>query len=105
MSFDLYLYALRIPALLVAITVHEYAHARVAHGFGDTTARDMGRMTLNPLKHLDPIGTLMLIVAGIGWAKPVPINPYRFRDYRGGLLWVSFAGPLSNFTLALIGVM
>ena len=104
MGFDLNLIALRIPALLIALTVHEYAHARVAYSFGDTTAKDSGRLTLNPLKHLDPIGTVMLILAGIGWAKPVPINPYRFRDYRSGLLWVSFAGPLSNFILGFLSL-
>jgi Zn-dependent protease len=96
---------LRIPALLIAITVHEFAHARVAFQFGDSTARDYGRMTLNPLSHLDPLGTLMILVAGFGWAKPVPINPYRFRDRHAGLLWVSFAGPLANFITGFAGLL
>ena len=100
MNFDFYQMGLRIPALLIAITVHEYAHARVAYAYGDPTARLQGRLSLNPFKHLDPIGTLMLLVAGIGWARPVPINPYRFRSRRGGLLAVSLAGPLSNFITA-----
>lgn len=93
-----------VPVLLIAVTVHEYAHARMAYHFGDDTAERMGRMTLNPISHLDPIGTLMILLVGFGWAKPVPINPYRFRSYRSGLLWVSLAGPLANFTLAFISL-
>ncbi len=100
MDFNLYQMGLRIPALLIAITVHEYAHARVAYAYGDPTAKLQGRLSLNPFKHLDPLGTLMLLVAGIGWARPVPINPYRFRSHRGGLLAVSLAGPVSNFITA-----
>lgn len=91
----------RIPALLLAITFHEYAHGRMAYHFGDATAKWQGRLSLNPLRHLDPIGTIALLLFGFGWAKPVPINPYNFRDYRSGLLWVSLAGPLANFGLAL----
>lgn len=91
----------RIPALLLAITFHEYAHGRMAYHFGDATAKWQGRLSLNPLRHLDPIGTVALLLFGFGWAKPVPINPYNFRDYRAGLLWVSLAGPLANFVLAL----
>ncbi|HHX87463.1 MAG TPA: site-2 protease family protein [Firmicutes bacterium] len=64
-----------------------------------------GRLSLNPLVHLDPLGALMLLVVGIGWAKPVPINPYNFRDYRSGLLWVSLAGPLANFLLAFVSLL
>ncbi|NMA92832.1 MAG: site-2 protease family protein [Firmicutes bacterium] len=96
----MYQAVLRLPVLLIAITVHEYAHARVAYYYGDPTAKAQGRLSLNPLVHLDPLGALMLLTVGIGWAKPVPINPYNFRDYRSGLLWVSFAGPLANFILA-----
>jgi Zn-dependent protease len=101
---DLITIVLRIPALLIAITFHEFAHARMAYHFGDSTAKDYGRMSLNPLKHLDPIGTLMILLVGFGWAKPVPINPYRFRSYRSGMLWVSFAGPLANFLLAFVSL-
>ncbi len=90
----------RIPALLLAITIHEYAHGRVAYQFGDATAKWQGRLSLNPLRHLDPIGTIALLIFGFGWAKPVPINPYNFRDYRTGMLWVSLAGPLANLSLA-----
>ena len=89
--------ALRIPALLLAITVHEYAHARIAYKFGDSTAKMQGRMNLNPINHLDPVGTIMILLVGFGWAKPVPINPQNFSRYREGLRWVSLAGPLSNF--------
>jgi len=94
-----------VPSLLIALTFHEYAHARVAYAFGDTTAKDMGRMTLNPVSHLDPIGTLMILIVGFGWARPVPINPGRFRDIRRGLLWVSLAGPLANLFLIGVGLV
>ncbi|MGI6601309.1 MAG: site-2 protease family protein [Dethiobacteria bacterium] len=72
----------------------------MAYHFGDATAKYYGRLSLNPLRHLDPIGTITLLLFGFGWAKPVPVNPYNFRDYRSGMLWVSFAGPLANFALA-----
>ncbi len=99
-GLDPVIIALRIPILLIVITVHEFAHARMAYHFGDNTAHSQGRMNLNPINHLDPIGSLMILLVGFGWAKPVPINPYRFNDYRSGLRWVSFAGPLSNLVLA-----
>ncbi|MDO4582029.1 MAG: site-2 protease family protein [Bacillota bacterium] len=93
-----------VPAIVVALTFHEYAHARTAYAFGDTTARDAGRLTFNPLKHLDPVGTLLLIIAGFGWAKPVPINPFLFGDNRKRkLMAVSAAGPLMNVVEALAG--
>ncbi|MEW5784882.1 MAG: site-2 protease family protein [Bacillota bacterium] len=103
--FDPLEIALRIPVLLIAITVHEYAHARMAYHFGDATAQQQGRMNLNPINHLDPIGTLMILLVGFGWAKPVPINPYQFRNYRVGLRWVSLAGPLANFALGFISLI
>jgi Zn-dependent protease len=92
----------RIPALLIAITFHEYAHGRMAYAWGDPTAKLAGRLTLNPLAHLDPIGLLMLWVARFGWAKPVPIDPRNFSDYRKGLFWVSLAGPGMNLLLGFI---
>lgn len=91
----------RIPALLIALTVHEYAHGRVANWLGDPTAKLMGRLTLNPVAHLDPIGLIMLWLFQFGWAKPVPVNPYYFRNGRQGMMLVSFAGPGSNILLAL----
>jgi Zn-dependent protease len=91
------------PPILLALTVHECAHAWVAYRMGDPTAKMLGRITLNPIKHLDPIGTVALFLSGMfGWAKPVPINPRNFRDYSKGILWVSLAGPLSNITLAVV---
>ena len=104
-GLDPVIIALRIPALLISITIHEYAHARMAYHFGDTTAKMQGRMNLNPINHLDLFGTIMILLVGFGWAKPVPINPYKFNNYRRGLRWVSFAGPLSNFTLGFISML
>jgi Zn-dependent protease len=93
----------RIVTLIIALTVHECAHAFIAYRFGDTTARDAGRLTLNPLKHLDVLGSLMLLLVGFGWAKPVPINPYTLRrKSESAEMWVSLAGPTSNFLLAVI---
>ena len=86
LDFDFSSMLYRIPALLIAITIHEYAHAQTAEAMGDPTPRFMGRLTFNPLAHLDPIGALMLIVAGFGWAKPVGINPNNFRNRREGIL-------------------
>lgn len=91
-----------LPIILITITIHEYAHAKVADILGDATPRLAGRLTLNPVSHIDPIGFLMLILVRFGWAKPVPINPYNFADPRRGTLYVSLAGPLSNFFFAWI---
>lgn len=89
------------PPILLALTVHECAHAWVASRLGDQTARMLGRVTLNPLKHLDPIGTLALFLSGMfGWAKPVPVNPRNFRHISRGMMLVALAGPLSNIFLA-----
>jgi len=93
----------RILTLIIALTVHEFSHAFIAYRFGDTTARDAGRLTLNPLKHLDVLGSLMLLLVGFGWAKPVPINPYALRrKSESAEMWVSLAGPTSNLLLAVI---
>lgn len=92
--------------MLLALTFHECAHAWVAYRMGDPTAKMLGRVTLNPLKHLDPIGTIALYLTGMfGWAKPVPINPRNFRDVSKGLLWVSLAGPMSNLFLAAVSAL
>lgn len=93
-------------ALLVAATIHEYAHAYAAVQLGDPTPRWLGRLTLNPLAHLDPLGSLLLLLVGFGWAKPVPVNPRHFQDPRRGVLLVAVAGPLANVCLlALLGAM
>ena len=91
-----------LPVILLAITVHEFAHAKVADVLGDPTPRLAGRLTLNPISHIDPMGFLMLIIVRFGWAKPVPINPYNFADPKKGNMYVSLAGPLSNFALAWV---
>ncbi len=94
------------PPVLLALTVHECAHAWVAYRMGDPTAKMLGRITLNPIKHLDPFGTIALFLSGMfGWAKPVPINPRNFRNYSKGILLVSLAGPLSNITLAVLSAI
>ena len=92
----------KIPVLLFAITVHEYAHGRVALSLGDPTAKIAGRITFNPISHLDPFGAICLFLFNFGWAKPVPINPRYFLNPRMGNLWVSLAGPLANLSVALV---
>jgi Zn-dependent protease len=95
-----------VITLMVALTFHEFAHAWVAKMFGDDTAERAGRLTLNPLAHLDPIGSLMLIFVGFGWAKPVPVNPYALRrSGKAALLLVSIAGPLANLFLAILAAI
>lgn len=94
-----------IPALLIALTFHEYAHARVAVWLGDNTPLYQGRVTLNPIAHLDPWGLIMLWLFKFGWAKPVPINPNNFDNYRQGTMLVSFAGPAANILMAILSVI
>ena len=89
-------------SLLLAVTVHEFSHALVANGLGDTTARRLGRLTLNPIRHLDPSGSIMLLVAGFGWGKPVPVNQERLSQGPLGLAMVAAAGPLSNLVVAFL---
>ena len=102
---DLPVYLLRLPCILLALTVHETAHGWVAHKMGDDTARNFGRLTLNPLKHIDPIGALCMIFFGIGWAKPVPVNARNFRNPRKGMALTALAGPVSNLLLAFLGIL
>ena len=95
--------SIKILPLLWAITIHEVSHGWVANRLGDPTARLAGRLTLNPLKHLDPFGMLAFFLTRmIGWAKPVPVDPRHFRDPRRGMIWVALAGPGSNFAMAFI---
>ncbi len=93
------------PPILLALTFHEYAHAYIAYRYGDDTARQRGRLTMNPLKHLDPLGTIMIFIVHFGWAKPVPVNPYRLKNPKKNMLWISAAGPLANMVLALLSGM
>jgi Zn-dependent protease len=97
---------IRIITLVIAFTVHEFAHAWTANSFGDQTPKDHGRLTLNPLVHLDLFGSLLLLVAGFGWAKPVPVNPYVLnRRSPSAFMWVSLAGPLSNLFMAILAAI
>lgn len=91
-----------LPVMLLSLTLHEWGHAFAAHSCGDNTARNLGRMTLNPLKHIDPIGFLMILIVGFGWAKPVPVNPRNYRNYKKGEAIVSLAGVTMNLLLALV---
>jgi len=93
---------IRVPIVLLALTVHEFCHGYFAYRMGDPTAYQQGRLTLNPLRHLDPLGTICLMFASIGWAKPVPINPLNFRDRRKGILVTTAAGPASNLVQAIL---
>lgn len=97
--------AMYVIAIVVSLSFHEWAHAFAAHRMGDDTARNMGRMTINPLAHLDPMGFIMLLVIGFGWAKPVPVNPRNYRNYRVGEFIVSFAGIFTNLMIALFAAL
>ncbi|MCY8246702.1 site-2 protease family protein [Bacillus inaquosorum] len=92
-----------VIALIVSFTIHELAHAYVAYKFGDDTAKREGRLTLNPIKHLDPFGTILILVAGFGWARPIPVNRRFFKKPRLAGVLVSIAGPVSNLILAFVG--
>ena len=90
-----------IVALLVGLTFHEFSHALLADQLGDRQPRAMGRVTLNPIPHIDPLGALMLVVAGFGWAKPVMVNPFALRDGPRAMALVAFAGPIANVVVAI----
>ena len=89
------------PPLLFALTFHEFAHGFVAYRLGDPTAKDAGRLTMNPLKHLDPLGTIAFFFIKFGWAKPIPVNPNYFKNPRKDMLWVALAGPVTNLMVAI----
>ncbi len=99
---DVNVMILLIPVILFSLSVHEFSHGMVAYRLGDPTAYHAGRLTLNPLSHLDPVGTLMLFLVHFGWAKPVPVDPRYFQNPRRDMLWVALAGPASNMVLALL---
>lgn len=94
-----------VPCVLIALTFHEFAHGYMAYKLGDPTAKNFGRLTLNPLKHLDPIGTICMIFFHFGWAKPVPINSRYFKKPRRDMALTAAAGPIMNFILAFVGVL
>lgn len=101
---DIPMLLLRIPVILLALSMHEAAHGYAAYKLGDPTARNFGRLTLNPLKHLDPLGTIMMFVFGFGWARPVPINPRYFKNSKNGMAISAAAGPAANLLLGFLGL-
>jgi Zn-dependent protease len=103
-NFFLKLSIMLVPALM-AITCHEVSHGFIADKLGDKTARLMGRLTLNPIKHMDIVGTLMVFIIGIGWAKPVPVNFNNLRNPKRDMIWVAAAGPVTNFCLAFLSAI
>lgn len=105
MKFDILRTLLLIPGILVGLTFHEYAHAITADRLGDKTPRFQGRLTLNPLVHIDPIGFIMILVFGFGWAKPVQVNPSAFKKYYKDDLKVTLAGPVANLIVAIISAL
>ena len=94
------LFVVLVSALFMSLSLHEFAHGFVAFKLGDPTAKSAGRLTVNPLAHMDPIGTMLLLFAGFGWARPVPVNPMFLKNIRRDMAIISFAGPISNFILA-----
>lgn len=95
-------YIYTLISILIAMTIHELSHGLVSHWFGDPTPKRDGRLTLNPLKHIDPVGALMILLVGFGWAKPVMVNPSHYKDKKFGMVFTAFAGPFSNFVMALL---
>lgn len=102
LSYQLINLIIRFAFFAISISVHECAHAYAAYRLGDSTAKDQGRITLNPLKHLDPLGTLMIFLISFGWAKPTPVNAMYFKDRKKGVMITSLAGPMSNLLFAIV---
>lgn len=98
-------YGVRILIIFMVLPVHEYAHAFAARKLGDRTAENMGRLSLNPITHIDPIGAICLLLTGFGWAKPVPVNPNRFKHIKSGTIITALAGPFSNLIVGYIGLV
>ena len=105
LRLDFEILILLLPALVFSLCIHEFSHGIVAYYYGDDTAYRYGRLTLNPLKHLDPMGTIMLLLVGFGYAKPVPVNPYNLKNPRSEMIQIAAAGPLSNLILAFLAVL
>ena len=101
MNLNIQRILITLPGILLGLTLHEYCHAFAAYKLGDNTAKDMGRLTFNPIKHIDPIGFLFIIIAGFGWAKPVLFDPNNLQNYRRDKAIIAAAGPFSNLALAL----
>ena len=101
-KFEIFQYLLRIPIVLLSLSVHEVAHGYIAYKLGDPTARNLGRLSLNPLKHLDPIGAICMVLFRFGWAKPVPINTRYFKKPRRDMALSALAGPVSNLLMAFV---
>lgn len=99
------LFLILFVSLCLSVAVHEFAHALIAYKLGDTTSKDLGRLTLNPMAHLDVLGTLALLIAGFGWGKPVPVNYYNLKNPKKDAALISIAGPGSNFILAIIAAL
>lgn len=94
-----------LPAVLIAISMHEFAHGYMSYRLGDPTPKAMGRLSVNPLAHLDPVGTLSLLIFHFGWAKPVGVNPYYYKDKKKGMVMVALAGPIMNFFIAFLSIL
>ncbi len=103
MNFDQWIYI--VPAILISVSLHELAHGYVSYKLGDPTPKEDGRLSLNPLRHLDPFGTLALLFVGFGWAKPVRVDASYYKDPKTGIVWTAFAGPLMNFVLAFVCIL
>src|SRR5665647_767453 len=101
-NFNLSQVLIFLPGIILGLTVHEYCHALVAFMCGDSTAKEQGRISLNPLKHIDPLGFIMLIFAGFGWAKPVQFNEENLRNPKTDVIKIALAGPLSNAVIAMV---
>jgi Zn-dependent protease len=101
-NLDIVRILIYLPGIILGLTVHEFSHAIVAHRCGDSTSKDQGRVTLNPLKHIDPFGFIMLLVAGFGWAKPVQFNEQNLHNPKYDIIIIALAGPLSNAVIAMI---
>ena len=104
-NFDIVLWLLRAVAVLLALTIHEVSHGYMAYLCGDKTAKAMGRLSFNPLRHIDPVGAICLLLFRFGWAKPVMVNPMYFRKPKRDMILVSLAGPLSNFIMAFVSLL
>lgn len=94
-----------VPAILIALTVHEFGHAFVAYKLGDITQKERGRLTLNPFRHLDLIGSICLLLFQFGWAKPVQVEPYFFKNHKDGMIWTAVSGPITNFIVGFISIL